>query len=147
MTPEHPTSPNRKAWLDSGTDWIPVLLRVVVALFLVPGGATKFVDYGGQTAFFAELGIPAPGATVLLVGVVELGAAATIATGTAGRVGALAVVPIMVTAIVLAGPVLSNVAVLVGTIGVAVLGTGRYSRWEPLEERLDGVRLWRSGTE
>jgi len=36
-------------------------------------------------------------------------------------------IPIMVTAIALAGPELSNVAVLVGSIGVAVLGTGRYS--------------------
>jgi len=39
----------------------------------------------------------------------------------------------MVTAIALAGPELSNVAVLVGSIGVAVLGTGRYSLWKPTD--------------
>lgn len=138
MTTEHRTTPNRNAWLDSGADWLPVLLRAVVSLFLIPGSSMKFIEYAGQAAFFAELGMPAPGATVLLVGVVELGAAVLIVTGTAGRVGALAVVPIMVTAILLTGPAVSNVAVLVGSIGIAILGTGRFSRWEPLEERLNG---------
>jgi len=141
MTTEHEPTPNRNAWLDSGIDWIPVLLRAVVSLFLIPGSAMKFADYAGQVGFFTELGIPVPGATVLLVGLVESGAAVTIITGTAGRVGAVVVIPIMLTAIVLSGPAVSNVAVLVGRIGIALLGTGRYSLWNPFHSARDGRRL------
>ena len=117
MTNEHGSTTNEDVWSVEGTDWLPVVLRAVVVLFLVPGGALKFVDYAGQASFFASLGIPAAELTVIVVGLLELGAAVMIATGTAGRVGAVVVIPIMVTAIALAGPELSNVAVLVGCLG------------------------------
>ncbi|MEY7848727.1 DoxX family protein [Natrarchaeobius sp. A-rgal3] len=117
-----------------GTDWVPVVLRGLVALLLAPAAVLKFVDYSGQAALFAEYGIPAPETTVLLIGAIQLPLAILIALGIAGRLGALLVIPIMVTAMLTAGVEATNVVVLLGCIGIVLLGTGNYSLWEPEDE-------------
>jgi len=112
-------------------DWLPVVLRGLVALVLTPAAVLKFVDYSAEAAAFAEYGIPAADVTVLLVGAIQLPAAAMIAFGIAGRLGALVLVPIMVTAMLTAGIVPANVVVLLGCVGIVRFGTGSYSVWQP----------------
>lgn len=114
---------------DRAGDWLPVVLRTIVALILTPAAVLKFVDHGNEAAFFAELGIPAPELTVVVVGAIQLVAAVAIVVGFAGRVGALVVIPIMLSAIVLAGVTVTAVAVLLASVGIVVVGTGRYSVW------------------
>lgn len=108
-------------------DLAPVVLRVVAALLLTPSAVLKVVDYGGRAAFFAGIGVPAPGITVLLVALVELVSSALLVTGVEARAGALAALPVMIVAIALVGPTATNVAVLVACIGIVVLGPGRYT--------------------
>ncbi|GEM_PF-1497827 len=112
-------------------DWLPLALRGLVVLLLGPAAVLKFVDHSGEAANFAEWGIPAPEITVLLVGAIQLPAALMIALGIAGRLAALVVIPIMVTAMVTAGVVVTNVLVLAGCLGIVVFGTGRYTLWRP----------------
>lgn len=116
-------------------DWLPVVLRGLVALVLTPAAVLKFVDYSAEAAAFAEYGIPAPDITVLVIGAIQLPAALMIAFGVAGRLGALVMVPIMLTAMVTAGVVPANVIVLSGCVGIVFLGTGSHSVWQP--------ELWR----
>lgn len=125
--------------LSGRLDLVAVVLRAVAALLLVPSSVLKIVDYGGQAAFFAEIGIPAPGVTVLLVAGLELGAAVLMATGVEARVGALATVPVMLTAIGLAGPMVSNLTVLVACVGIVGLGAGRYTLRESDPDLLQRV--------
>ncbi len=113
------------------TEFIPVVLRAIVTVILTPFAVLKFADYSGQAAAFADYGIPAPEITVILVGAVQLLAAVLIALGAAGRVGALVMVPILVTAILTAGIYATNVTVLLGCVGIVLLGTGNYSVWNP----------------
>lgn len=116
------------------SDWLPLALRGLVVVMLGPAGVLKFVDHSGEAANFAEWGIPAPEITVLLVGAIQLPAAVMIALGIAGRVGALVVIPIMITAMATAGVVVTNVLVFLACLGILALGTGRYSLWQPGDE-------------
>jgi uncharacterized membrane protein YphA (DoxX/SURF4 family) len=118
--------------------WLPVCLRAVVVAMVLPAAATKLVDYEGQAAFFAEIGVPAADVTVLVVAAVQLVAVAALLFGVATRLAALALVPVMLTAMALHAVVFSNVAVLLGSVAIAVLGPGKYARWE-----LDGETLGR----
>jgi putative oxidoreductase len=119
--------------------WLPVCLRVVVVVLVVPAAALKFVDYGGQAAFFAEIGVPLPAVTVLVVGAVQLCVAAAVALGVASRLAALVMVPIMVTAMTLYAVVPSNAAVLLASLGVVALGPGKFALWDADETVLDYV--------
>jgi len=115
-------------------EWGPLLFRGLVAALLVPAGATKLLNYGSSASQFAELGIPVAGAMVLFVGVVELVGGALVGVGVAGRLSAVAILPIMVVAIALTGPNVSSVAVLLGSLGIAVAGTGKLSLGEPRDQ-------------
>ncbi|MDS0258035.1 DoxX family protein [Haloarcula sp. S1CR25-12] len=115
-------------------EWGPLLFRGIVAVLLVPAGATKLLNYGSSASQFAELGIPVAGVMVLFVGVVELLGGALVGMGVAGRLSAVAVLPIMVVAIALTGPHVSSVAVVLGCLGIAVAGTGKLSLGEPSDQ-------------
>lgn len=122
---------------DIAGGWLPVVLRGLVVLILTPPAVGKFIYYSDRAANFAEYGIPAPEITVLLVGVLQLLAVVSIAFGAAGRLGALSMVPVMVTAMVVQFVNPFNTIVLVGCLGIILLGTGNYSLWEPF--RADAV--------
>lgn len=107
-------------------EWAPIPLRLFLVVLVGPG-SQKLLDYGSQVEFFTELGIPAPELMVPVVGVIELTAAVLIVFGIAGRLGALLVLPVMLTAMATAEVNTFNAAVLVAAVGVLVLGTGRYS--------------------
>ena len=111
--------------------WLPLALRAGIAPVLVAAAVVKVANYGHRVDSFASHGIPAPEVMVPLVALVELAAAVSIGLGIAGRLGAAVVLPVMVTAMVTVrvGPL--NVFVLVGCLGIVLLGTGRYSLWDP----------------
>jgi uncharacterized membrane protein YphA (DoxX/SURF4 family) len=117
--------------------WVPVCLRAVAVALVAPAAALKVVDYGGQASFFAEIGVPAPEITVLVVAAVQLLACTGIAVGVANRLAAFVLVPIMLTAMALYAVVPSNAAVLVASVGVVALGPGAYARWDPDETVFD----------
>lgn len=119
--------------------WLPVGLRLVVALVVAPAGALKFLDYGSEVAAFASYGVPVAEWVVPVVGVVELVAAVAIALGVAPRVAALALVPVMVVAMALSAVVPSNAVVLLGCVGVVALGPGKFTVWEFGSEGGDGL--------
>jgi len=112
--------------IDRLQEWGPIPLRVFLIVLVVPG-SQKLLNYGSQVDFFSELGIPAPELLVPLVGVIELTAATLIAFGIAGRLGAALMVPVMLVAMATAEINAFNTAVLVASLGILVLGTGRYS--------------------
>lgn len=116
---------------DIAGGWLPVVLRGIVVLILAPPAVSKFLLYSDRAANFAAYGIPAPEITVLVVGVVQLLAAVSIAVGAAGRLGAVVTVPVMLTAMAVDAVNVFNVLVLVGCVGIVLLGTGNYSLWEP----------------
>lgn len=121
------------------TKWLPVALRVVLVVLLAPPAFAKFLAYGEQVEGFAGYGIPAPGVMVIVVGVFEVLAVLAALVGAAGRLAAVPLPVIMVVAMVSAGVVANNVAVLVCAVGIVVLGTGALSVWKP-EEKLVGPR-------
>lgn len=112
--------------IDRLREWGPIPLRIFLVVLVVPG-SQKLLNYGSQVDFFAELGIPAPELLVPLVGVIELTAATLIAFGIAGRLGAALMVPVMLVAMATAEVNAFNTAVLVASLGILVVGTGRYS--------------------
>lgn len=115
------------------SDWLPVVLRGLVVLILTPPAVGKFISYSSRAANFAEYGIPAPEITVLLVGALQIFAIVTILAGAAGRLGAVSMVPVMITAMVVDAVNPFNVIVLVGSLGIILLGTGNYSVWDPFQ--------------
>lgn len=114
------------------------MLRVVAVLLTSYPAVRKFVDYSARVDAFEGYGLPVPELAVPFTGVVELVALVLIGFGIAGRLGAVGLVIGMVVAIVAAGPNPFSVLVLVASAGIAVLGTGPYSYWDPTFEELLG---------
>jgi len=119
-------------------EWGPIPLRLFLVVLVVPG-SQKLLSYGSQVDFFTELGIPAPEILVPVVGIIELTAAVLIVFGIAGRLGALVIVPVMLTAMATAEVNAFNTAVLLACLGILALGTGRYSL-KPDRELLEAIR-------
>lgn len=115
--------------------WLPIPTRIIVVLLLAPSALSKFVDYPASVEYFAGLGIPAPEIMVLVVGAFEAVAVVALSLGVAGRIACVPLLAIMVVAMTTAGIVPSNVAALVGALGITLLGTGPYSVYKP-EDRL-----------
>jgi len=116
---------------DIAGGWLPVVLRGLVAFILLAPAIGKFVFYSERAANFAEFGIPAPEITVLLVGGLQILAIISLGAGVAGRLGALSMIPVMLTAMWVDAVNVPNVIVLTGSVGIILLGTGNYSLWEP----------------
>lgn len=128
----------RTATDDRISAWLPVGLRAVAVLALVPAGLMKFIDYGPQTARFVELGVPAADVMVVVVGLVELVAALGLAFGVASRSAAFVSVQVMLAAIFFVGVVPSNAIVLLTCLGIMVLGPGHYAVWDGEVDWLGG---------
>lgn len=121
---------------DVVTQWLPVGLRAVAAVVLLPAGLVKIVRYGPQAARFAELGVPSPAATLVVVAVVELVTALALVFGAASRLAALVVVTLMVGTVAFVGVVPSNSVLLLASCGIVALGPGNYAVWTPGAELL-----------
>ncbi len=105
---------------------------------LVAGPATaKFTSYGQMVEGFGGMGVPAPALMVLVVGIVEIVAVAAAVLGL-GRLPFVALTGSMLVAIILGGPAPNALAALVAALGLAVLGTGALSLWQPEARFLSG---------
>lgn len=113
-----------------------VLLRMVVVVVTVYPALRAFTEYTHRVATFNSYGMPWPEAVVPVTGVVEFVAIVAVGLGIAGRLGAGALVVGMLVAIFAADPNPFNVLVLIASVGLAVLGTGPYSYWDPTLRRL-----------
>lgn len=114
---------------DIPANWLPVGFRAVAVIPLLIAGSTKVLDHGSQAARFTELGVPMADVMVVLVGILELATACSLAIGVASRLAGLVAAQIMLAAIWFAGVVPSNAIVLLACFGIVVLGPGHYTAW------------------
>jgi putative oxidoreductase len=83
--------------------WLPPLLaRLTVGIVFLFSGWGKLHDLDNVTTFFTDLGIPAPGASAVVVSIVELAGGALLILGLASRLAALPLAGTMVVAILTA---------------------------------------------
>lgn len=92
------------------------VLRVGIAGLLLGPGVSKFFSYRQSVQFFRALALPAPERLVLLVGVIEIGAAILLLLDRSPRVAAATAVPMMSVAVLTAGPAWQNLGVLFGAL-------------------------------
>ena len=112
--------------------WLPILFRILVAWQLAWPALSKFVLYDSRVEHFRhDYGIPFPEVMVPVVGAFEVIAVIAVLLGVAGRLASIPLVVIMLVAIARAGPEGGNLAVLLGSLGIMLLGTGPFSLWEP----------------
>jgi len=129
-------------------EWLPLLLvRGSLAAVFIPTGWGKLQDLGKVTAFFTQLGIPAPHFNAVLVALSELGCGILLLAGVLSRLAALPLVVSMTIAIITAKRadlsgitdlfavdefiyiVLASVVVIFGAGALSVDGLAR--RWLP----------------
>ncbi len=121
--------------------WLPVSFRALVVWQLAWPALSKFVEYGSRVEHFRhDYGIPEPEVLVPIVGLFETAAVIAIVLGAAARLAVIPVVVIMVVAIATAGPSGGNLMVLIGSLAILVLGSGRWSLWRPEERWLAGTK-------
>lgn len=130
-------------------DWLPLLLvRLSLAAVFVPSGWGKLHDLEKVTAFFVELGIPAPHLNAVVVSITELVCGSLLLVGLVSRLAAMPLVVSMTVAIITAkAPDLHGVVDLfsvdefiyiVMAIVVIVLGPGAVSVDAQLARRVKG---------
>lgn len=117
---------------------LPYLLSAVAAYIVIDPALQKFTNHAVMTGFFENLGFPVAGTTVIFVGVIELAAVAAFVFGIAGRWMALVLGGEMIVAMLTAGVNTNNTIVLICCVGIALLGTGERSLWQP---RLPGLNI------
>jgi len=126
----------RKALLS----WVPMPARAVTVLFLVAEVSRNAVRLPGQAILFRQAGLPFGERAVEIFLILEGLAALLIALGIAGRAAAFMLLfPIGFT-IVAAGLTPEARLLLSGVLTVLILGTGRFSPWQP-EDRIFTRRL------
>jgi len=100
----------------------PLVVRLTVGLVFVVSGWGKLHNLDQVTAFFTELGIPAPGAQAAFVSSVELVGGLLIMLGLATRIAAALLIGVMAVAIYTAKlPELHGIADLASTVEMAYL--------------------------
>lgn len=83
--------------------WVPLLLaRIAMAGEFIPSGWGKLHDLGKLTAYFATLGIPAPGANAAASATTELVGGVLLLLGLGTRFAAAALTVVMTVAILTA---------------------------------------------
>jgi len=128
------TTPLTARRIDSG---LAVLRIIVGIIFMVHGGQKLFVfGFAGVSGAFAQMGIPLPGVTGPLVGLMEFSGGFALVVGLLTRLSALGLGITMLGAIVMvhaaAGFFLPTgyefaLALLGATITLALTGAGSYS--------------------
>ena len=90
---------SRRSWADR---WATAI-RWAAAVVFVVFGAGKFVNHASELASFRRYALPAPGAFVYLIGVLEIVGGVLLASAVLVRLAALALAVDMVGAIVVSG--------------------------------------------
>lgn len=112
--------------------WLPLVFRALVVWQLAWPALSKFVLYRSRVEHFQhDYGIPFPEVMVLVVGFFETLMVLAALFGFAGRLAAVPLIVIMLVAFLTAGPNEGSMLVLIGSLGILLLGTGRLSLWEP----------------
>lgn len=103
--------------------WVPSLTRYVMAGLVVAPGIGKFLTYHHSVAAFTTWGIPAPATLVLVVGAIEVGAAALLFLDKFRQAAAIALIPVMAVAFWVAGE-WQAVAVILSAVLLLVIDAG-----------------------
>ncbi|QLG49240.1 DoxX family protein [Natrinema halophilum] len=93
--------------------WSRIALRLALVALIAKPALSKFVTYGTSVSFFDAIGMPIPSLTVIVAGLVEGVAIVLLLVGTRERIAILSLIPVMVVAVLYAGPSWKNIAVLV----------------------------------
>jgi uncharacterized membrane protein YphA (DoxX/SURF4 family) len=104
-------------------DWTYDALRIGIAAVVVVPGESKFLTYGQSVAFFRALSIPEPAVLVIVVGIIEVGAAGLLFVDRWTPVAALALLPVVIVAALTTGPTWQNVGVFLGASGLGLVLT------------------------
>lgn len=137
-------------WLaDPGPDrgWWRLVPRLAAALVVLPAGVGKFLNYDAYVDRFERWGFgAAPGAFAVLTGTVEVVAALLVLLGLVPRLGALAIVGVMLGALTTAGRIDGGqniwlpLVVIACAGAVAVVGAGPIRLSPAVGARRDGPR-------
>lgn len=82
---------------------LTLAIRIVAGVIFVVFGAGKFVNHAGEAESFAGYGLPLPGLTVVLIGIVELAGGALLLAGRLVRPAAAVLAANMTVAFLVAG--------------------------------------------
>ncbi len=145
MQSRYANSTNFSRRVDAGL----LVLRVAIGIvFLLHGGQKLFVfGFSGVTGFFGHIGVPMPGITGPLAGIVELLAGGALVIGLLTRLAALGLAIDMLGAILIlrlhAGFFLPaggefELTLLAANVAIAIAGAGYYSTDRVIAERRDG---------
>lgn len=85
--------------LDRYAALAPVLLRLALGPIFIAHGIPKLINTAGVAGFFANIGLPAPYAMTLLVGLVEVIGGTLVLIGYGTRLGAALLAVVMLVAI------------------------------------------------
>jgi putative oxidoreductase len=96
------TAANRRVGAGGRSLW-PAGVRCAAAIVFLIFGVSKFVNYAAELASFRHYPLPAPGALVYAVGVIEISGGLLLAIGLLTRLTALALAADMLGAIVVSG--------------------------------------------
>lgn len=80
---------SEKAGLGAGAPALVLLGRVLLSVIFILAGYAKLTGIAGTAGWFASLGLPAPTATTVVVGLVELLGGLAILVGFKARIAAL----------------------------------------------------------
>lgn len=108
---------------DSVRTPLRLALRIGIAGLMLGPDVSKFLTYRQSVRFFGTLALPAPEVLVLVVSAVEVAVAVLLLLDRAPRVAAVTAVPVMIVAIVTAGPTWQNLGVLLGVLLLAGIDT------------------------
>jgi putative oxidoreductase len=114
-------------------DRVLLVLRLLSGGVFVVFGIGKFVNHGSELASFKTYGLPAPGAFVVVIGLIEVVGGLLLITGVLTRPAALVLAGDMIGAIVVSGIAKSELvsltlapAELVAMLVLLWMGPGRY---------------------
>ncbi len=137
---------------DSGWATVLLVLRVAAGFLFITTGVGKFVTFQAEVDHFADFGIPAPTAAVVLAGIVEIAGGGLLVLGLLVRPAALALAVTMALAIGTAGRVQGGAfhlgvapALLVLMLVLVWSGGTRWSLDSRLADRFEKGRVTRVG--
>ena len=82
--------------------WAPLLLRIGVGLAFFFSGLQKLTGIAGTVGFFSSLGLPVPGVTAPMIGIIECFGGLALLLGIGTRLAGLLLICDMVVAILVA---------------------------------------------
>jgi putative oxidoreductase len=138
----HPALSGADDFAAGSADMLQLVGRVLLGVLFLPTGWGKLTNVAGTTAYFTNLGVPAPEIMPWLVGLLELAMGLALVFGLATRYAAIVVFLFVLVATAIAhrywtypaaqqtaqfAHFLKNLAIMGGSLYVLVAGAGRFS--------------------